>query len=51
MLWWVGTGLILGWLILTLFSPRGWAPLLLLSGICCFIIQIAAQRKTRHARK
>jgi len=50
MLWWVGAGLILLWGILTLFAPKGWAPLLLLSGICCLIIQIAAYRKTRYQR-
>ncbi len=50
MLWVVGAGLILLWGILTLFAPKGWAPLLLLSGICCLIIQIAAYRKTKVHR-
>jgi len=50
MLWWVGAGLILAWGILSLFAPKGWAPLLLLSGICCLIIQIAAYRKTKYQR-
>ena len=50
MLWWVGAGLILAWGILSLLAPKGWAPLLLLSGICCLIIQIAAYRKTKYQR-
>lgn len=48
MLWVIGAGLILGWAVLTLFAPRGWAPLLLLSGICVLIVQIAADRKTKR---
>jgi hypothetical protein len=50
MLWWIGSGLILSWIVLTLFAPRGWAPLLLLSGICVLIVQIAAYRKTKSHR-
>jgi len=50
MLWVVGAGLILGWGILSLFAPRAWSPLLLLSGITVLIIQIAAYRKTRMHR-
>ena len=48
MLWVIGAGLVLLWLILTLFMPRGWAPLLLLSGICVLIVQIAAYRKAKR---
>jgi hypothetical protein len=51
MLWAIGVGLILLWAIIALFAPRGWAPLLLLSGISILIIQLAAYRKTKHARK
>ena len=47
MLWWVGIGLILAWVILRLVAPSGWIPMLLLSGICVLIIQIAAYRKTK----
>ncbi len=47
MLWWIGSGLIVGWLILFVFHPAGWIPLLLLSGISIFVIQIAAHRKTK----
>ena len=47
MLWVTGAGLILGWVILSVFAPRGWAPLLLLSGITVLIVQIAAYRKTK----
>lgn len=50
MLWWVGTGLIVAWVILQLFAPRGWVPLLLLSGVSILIIQTAAYRKTRSHR-
>ena len=50
MLWVIGAGLILGWIVVTLFAPRGWAPLLLLSGICVLIVQIAAYRKTKSTR-
>ena len=51
MLWVIGAGLILGWLVITLFMPRGWAPLLLLSGITVLIVQIAAYRKTKQTRR
>lgn len=51
MLWWVGTGLILLWLVLQLFAPRGWIPLLLLAGISVLIIQLAAYRKTKATDK
>ena len=51
MLWVIGVGLIFGWVVITLFAPRGWAPLLLLSGICVLIVQIAAYRKTKIHRK
>lgn len=50
MLWVIGAGLIFLWVILSLFAPRGWAPLLLLSGICVLIVQIAAYRKTKATR-
>ena len=50
MLWWIGAGLITLWAILTLFAPRGWVPLLLLSGICVLIIQTAAYRKAKAHR-
>ena len=48
MLWWIGAGLIVLWALLTLFAYRGWVPLLLLSGICVLIVQIAAYRKAKH---
>jgi len=50
MLWWIGAGLIILWAVLALFAYRGWVPLLLLSGICVLIVQIAAYRKTNRAR-
>lgn len=48
MLWVIGAGLIVLWVIISIFAPRGWAPLLLLSGICVLVVQIAAYRKTRR---
>ena len=50
MLWWIGAGLIILWALLSIFANRGWVPLLLLSGICVLIVQIAAYRKTRIHR-
>jgi hypothetical protein len=50
MLWLIGTGLLLLWVVLGLIAPRGWIHLLLLSGICILIVQIAAYRKTRSHR-
>jgi hypothetical protein len=47
MLWWIGAGLIFLWVVLELLAPRGWIHLLLLSGICVLIVQIAAYRKTK----
>lgn len=51
MLWWVGSGLLVVWLILLVVHPRGWIHLLLLSGISLFVIQIAAYRKTKDAAR
>jgi hypothetical protein len=50
MLWWIGSGLILLWVLLELFARRGWIHLLLLSGISVLIVQIAAYRKTKIHR-
>jgi len=50
MLWWIGSGLILLWLVMQLFAPRGWIPMLLLAGISVLIIQTAAYRKTKSHR-
>ena len=50
MLWWIGSGLILLWLILLVAQQRGWIHLLLLSGITVLIVEIAAYRKTRYER-
>lgn len=51
MLWWVGSGLLVVWLILLVVHPRGWIHLLLLSGISVLVIQIAAYRKTKAAAR
>jgi len=51
MLWWIGSGLILLWLILLVAQQRGWIHLLLLSGITVLIVQIAAYRKTRYQHR
>ena len=48
--WWVGAGLIVAWVLLQLFVPRGWTPLFLIAGICVLIVQIAAYRKTKSHR-
>ena len=50
MLWWIGSGLILLWLVMQLFAPRGWIPMLLLAGISVLIIQTAAYRKRKSLR-
>ena len=51
MLWLVGTGLIIVWAVLTMWAPRGWGPMLLISGITLLIIQTAAYRRTRIYRE
>ena len=51
MLWWVGSGLILVWLILFLVHPSGWIHFLLIGGGSLFVIQTAAHRKTKAALK
>ncbi len=50
MLWWVGSGLLVLWLILLLVGQRGWPHLILLGGISVLVVQIAAHRKTKSAR-
>jgi len=47
MLWWIGSGLLVGWLIMLIVRPAGWIHLLLLSGISVLVIQTAAYRKTK----
>lgn len=47
MLWWIGSGLLIGWLVMMIFRPAGWIHLLLLSGITVLVIQLAAYRKTK----
>ena len=49
MLWWIGSGLLVAWLILLIVHPSGWIHLLLLSGITVLVVQIAAYRKTKSA--
>jgi len=51
MLWWVGIAFVVVWLILFLFHPAGWIPLLLLGGITMLVVQTAAYRKTKAATK
>ena len=51
MLWLIGSGLIILWIPLQLFAPRGWTPMLLIAGITILIIQTAAYRKTRYTDK
>jgi hypothetical protein len=47
MLWRIGSGLLVAWLIMLLVHPSGWIHLLLLSGISVLVVQIAAYRKTK----
>lgn len=50
MLWWIGSGLLVGWLILLIVHPAGWIHLLLVSGVCVLVVQVAAYRKTKAVR-
>jgi hypothetical protein len=51
MLWWIGAVLILVAVVLQLFAPRGWAPMLLIAGVSLLIIQLAAYRKQKATDK
>lgn len=51
MLWSIGLGLVVVWLLLFIFHPSGWIHLLLLGGITILVIQTAAYRKTKHAAR
>lgn len=51
MLWLIGLGLVVVWLILFVFHPSGWIHLLLLGGITVLVVQTAAWRKTQAAAK
>ena len=51
MLWWIGVGLVVVWLILFVFHPGGWIHLLLLGGITVLVVQTAAYRKTKATLK
>jgi hypothetical protein len=50
MLWCVGSGLLLVWLILLVAHPRGWIHVVLLAGISVLVVQTAAYRKTKASR-
>jgi hypothetical protein len=49
MLWWIGSGLLVAWLLMLIVHPSGWIHLMLLSGISVLVVQIAAYRKTKSA--
>ena len=52
MLWWVGSGLLLVWFILTfVLHKRGFVHMLLLAGISILIVQIAAYRKAKYQQR
>jgi len=51
MLWWIGSGLVAAWVVLQLFRPRGWTPMLAMGGFSLLIIQIAAYRKRKDVEK
>jgi energy-converting hydrogenase Eha subunit G len=50
MLWWIGSALLLGWLVMLLVHPAGWIHLLLMAGASVLVVQIAAHRKTKAVR-
>jgi hypothetical protein len=51
MLWWIGSGLIVLWIVMQLAAPRGWVPMLLIAGVTLLIIQPAAYRKQKATEK
>lgn len=51
MLWWIGSGFVAAWVVLQLFRPRGWVPMLLLAGVTILIIEITAYRKQKAVEK
>jgi len=51
MLWWVGSGLLVSWLILTfLLHKSGFVHMLLLASISIFVVQFTAYRKARFQK-
>jgi hypothetical protein len=52
MLWWVGSGMLAIWFILTfILHQRGMIHVLLLSGISVLVVQFAASCKTRYQKR
>jgi len=52
MLWWIASGILLVWFLLTfILHKRGWVHILLLSGISVLVVQFVAYRKTRYQTK
>ncbi len=52
MLWVVGVGLVLAWLILKFgLQQTGFVNLLLLSGLSLLVVQLAAERRNRFRRR
>jgi hypothetical protein len=47
MLWWIGSGLTAAWVVLQLFRPRGWTPMMAIGGISLIIIQFDAYLKQK----
>jgi Flp pilus assembly protein TadB len=51
MLWVIGGGLVFVWLVLKfLLHQTGYVHLLLISGLCMLVVQLAAERRTRSGR-
>jgi len=50
MLWYIASGLFLGWLVLLVARPKGWIHLLLIASASIFLVQIMAYRKTKFQR-
>lgn len=51
MLWWVASGLLVSWFILTfLLHKSGFVHMLLLASISIFVVQFAAYRKVKYQK-
>jgi len=51
MLWWIASGLVIGWFVLRfIVHQKGWVHLLLIAGASIFVVQIMAYRKTKYQR-
>jgi hypothetical protein len=51
MLWLIGIGLVVAWILGVIVHVGGWVHLLLLSGLSVLLIQVMAYRKTKFSQK